>query len=342
MTEIYNQIIDHPGAWTNRSIGGKAGLVYKLEEKHLKAVEELLKKTRHLAPQEVTRQDFDHPDLNPMLADVFDILLNGRGAVIIQGVTKERFAREDFERIYWGFGTHWGVGVTQSALGDKLGRVTFTPVGPGNPTNRAYRGNQELTLHTDTNEIVGLMCEEKAAEGGFSQLASVLAVHNEIFKTRPDLLPALYRGHEYAINEASLSSKPVTPYKIPVFSCVDGKVSMLYVDSQIRKAAEKMGETFPADLDEAMKYLNEVAAREDIQINYMIEPGEIMVVNNFITMHARTEFKDSATQKRSLLRMWLDVPHGRPVCEAYKAKAKYYAGLFPGKDARADAVVAGS
>jgi hypothetical protein len=40
--------------------------------------------------------------------------------------------------------------------------------------------------------------------------------------------------------------------------------------------------------------------------------------------HARTPFKDSPSSKRSLLRLWLTVPNGRPPGEAYRLKAVGY------------------
>src|SRR5689334_17247248 len=100
MTEIWHEIIDHSSAWTNRSIGGKAGLVCRLEERHLAAIDQLLAQTRQLKPQEVTRRDFDHAALNPLLAELRELILHGRGAVVIAGVTPERYSEEEFERIY--------------------------------------------------------------------------------------------------------------------------------------------------------------------------------------------------------------------------------------------------
>jgi hypothetical protein len=324
MTEVFRQIIDHPAAWTGPSIGGKDGLRYQLTPQHLKAIDEVLAKTRHIAPQAVKRAQFDHPVLNPMLAEVGDILMNGRGAVIITGVTRDRYSEEDFERIYCGFGTHWGIAVVQSSLGDMLGRVAFTPVGPDNPTGRAYRSNEELTPHTDTNEIVGLMAVQKAAKGGHSQLASSLAVHNEIFRTRPDLLDALYEGYYYASREHAKTGRPVTPYKVPVFCCVDGKVSSMCTAEFIRVAAQKLNEELPKKIAEGIDLYEQIAARDDIRVNFMLEPGEMMVFNNFTILHSRSSFEDGPGQKRNLLRLWLDVPKGRPVVHEYWLKAEEY------------------
>ena len=104
----------------------------RLEAKHLTAFDAILAKTRHLKPQEVSRREFDHPDANGLLADILRMIQDGRGAVVVSGITHARYSEEEFERIYWGFGTHWGEAATQSAFGDRLGRnARYGSIGAG-------------------------------------------------------------------------------------------------------------------------------------------------------------------------------------------------------------------
>lgn len=323
MTVEYAPIITDASAWTAESLGGRDGITYTLTAAQIAAVDELLVKTRHMGPQEPTREDFSHPDLDGWLAEVFETIQHGRGAIIIKGIDPTKYSYEDMERIYLGFGTHWGVAAVQSALGDRLGRVTFTPVGPDNPTGRAYRSDEELYLHTDNYEIVGLMCLQKAPEGGFSRLASSVAIHNAIAATRPDLLEPLYEGFYYASREAAKSGKPVTDYKIPVYCYIDGKLSCRYTREFIYRAGEAMG-GLPPRLTEALDYLNEIADRPDMRLHFTLEPGEMMLINNYTTLHSRTNFKDTPEQKRMLLRLWLDVPGGRPVLPSFMSSATDY------------------
>jgi hypothetical protein len=323
MTEIVNAQIEAESAWTSKAIGGKEGLMYRLTDRHLAAFDDLLRRTRHLKPQDVTRAEFDHPDVNPLLAELLHIIQQGRGAVIVSGITQERYSDEEFERIYWGFGTHWGEAATQSEFGDRLGRVTFVPVGPDNPTDRGYKGKEELFLHTDNHEIVGLMCVQKAVGGGWSILASSTAIHNEIQKARPDLLAALYDGYYMATREASTSSKPVTDDKVPVFSCIDGVVSSLFNREFFNRAAGIKGD-MSAEFAEAMAQFNALADNPDIHAQFMMEPGEMMFINNYTVLHARTPFEDTPEQRRRLLRLWVTPPQGRPVAEVYRRKALSY------------------
>ena len=72
----------------------------------------------------------------------------------------------------------------------------------------------------------------------------------------------------------------------------------------------EMDELEVATLD----YLDEFAVRPDVMLEFALEPGEAIFFNNFVVMHARTAFEDdvAAGFRRHLLRLWLDVPGGRP------------------------------
>ena len=58
-----------------------------------------------------------------------------------------------------------------------------------------------------------------------------------------------------------------------------------------------------------MSYFHEIAARDDIQLEMLVEPGHMIFSNNFITLHARSAFEDESNDpemKRLFLRLWLD------------------------------------
>jgi hypothetical protein len=57
----------------------------------------------------------------------------------------------------------------------------------------------------------------------------------------------------------------------------------------------------------------------------VLEQGDMQFLNNHVMIHSRTQFEDhdEPARKRHLLRLWLSIPNGRPLCEglrdAYKA-----------------------
>ena len=329
LTPAHYRIVDHPAAWTNWSAGGIDALRVELKPAHLSAIDDLLETLRRVPTQSITRQRFDHPALNIFLARLFAEIQHGRGAVLLSGLDRARYCDADLERIYWGFCSHWGVAATQSAFGDRLGRVRNTPVGPENPTGRRYRSDEELRPHTDSFEIVGYLCLQKAVAGGDSEIVSALAIHNEILRTRPDLLAPLYRGFPYSSSEAANSDRPLTMGAVPVFSYVGGQLSARYVRSQMERASRMLADApawgaMPDDLIEALDYFDSLSSREDLAMRFMLEPGEMYLVNNFTALHARASFIDGPRRRRHLLRMWLEVPNGRRVMPEYTWQANSY------------------
>lgn len=315
---IHREIIDHPSAWTAASISGRQHFEQKLTPTQIEAIDTLLAATRHVPAQEVTREQFDHPEVNRLLTQIEQEILHGRGIVLVTGLDRSRYSPEDLERIFWGFGTHWGRAAVQSPKGDKLGRVTFVPVGPDNPVDRTYKRNSELEMHTDTYELVGLISVNKGRMGGLSRFVSSIAIHNDIVKNRPELLEPLYEGYHFATHEASLTDQPLTPYKVPVFCAVDGQVSSHYVRAFYHRAAQLTG-GLPPEFEAALAYMNEVTTRPDLMVEFLLEPGEMVLWHNYTMMHARTAFTDhdDAALKRLLYRLWIEVPKGRPVTPIY-------------------------
>jgi hypothetical protein len=324
VTTIHDRLIDHPSAWTRRSIASKQQLIRDLTAEETDAIDRLLGHTRHLKPQEVSRAEFDDPVIAALMDDVRDVIMNGCGIVIVKGITPDRYSEEDFQRIYWGLGTHLGTAAVQSVLGDRLGYVQNKE---DDPVRRNYRSLQELDMHTDSYEIVGLMCVRGAKSGGHSGLVSSLSIHNEILKTRPDLLLPLYEGFYSASEEARFSSKPVTSTKIPIYSCVGGVVSCMYEGVHLRNAAALKQVPLPPELVEALDYFKMLASREDMVLSFLLEAGEMMFWQNYTHLHSRTAFEDFPDKKRLLLRLWLSVPSGRPCHSSVKTRAETYERL---------------
>jgi len=327
----YRNPITTANAWTNRIVGGKPGLTHQFTAAQLAAFDTLLARTRGVKPQEVTRAAFGHPEVEALATWLDDTIRRGRGAVLLSGLTRQTHSEEDMERIFWGIGTYLGDAATQSMLGDRLGHVRHVK---DDPVARGYRSNEELTPHTDSYRMVGLMCLQRAETGGLSRIVSSLAIHNEILATRPDLLEPLYEGYYYAIAEAAFSAQPVTEFKIPLFCHIDGMVSCGYSRSFIDRAAELRGEALPGKLKEALDYFDALAERDDIGVEFMLEPGEMLLWHNFQMLHARGAYQDSPEHSRHLLRLWLRIENDRPIVEPILQRAKIYERIYRERSGR--------
>ena len=316
MTPILRQPIRHPAAWKGSDFRSKDDLCFDLGPHHLRAFEDAMVGVRKagLRLADIEREHFQLPEIADDLAGLFALLQDGRGIVIVRGFPVDKYDVDEIGIIYWGIGTHFGIGQSQSVLGDRLGHVT--DVSAIDPNARAYRNRQELTLHTDLSDLVALLCLQGAAEGGLSRYASTLAIHNELLETHPEHLEHLYRGFPvYRLGEQAEGEPPYTPWDVPVYCHLDGRLSSRYIRECIDVGAKLKGIALSSEQRAALDAFDGIANRPDVHVEFRMEPGEACFVNNFVTLHARTAFRDAPEigKKRHLLRLWLNVPNGRRV-----------------------------
>ena len=311
MTPIIEHHIDHPSAWKGSDFDSKDDYAIDLERRHVAALTRALEqaKTQGLALEQLSKSTFVLDDIRDLVERVSNELLDGRGFVLLRGWPVEDFSLEDLGMMYYGFGTHFGKAASQSVMGDLLGYVE--DFSQRDPNERAYRNKYALNLHTDLNDLIGMLNIHQAPRGGESQYASGIAIHNEIFATRPDLLEPLYEGfHYHRRGEEGPNEAPVTPHKVPIFSTVEGMLSCRYVDSYMPAAAKELDIEMSPALLEAITCFEQIAAGEGFGLDITVEPGEMTFTNNLVTLHGRRAFADDPVNpenKRLFLRLWLDV-----------------------------------
>jgi len=221
---------------------------------------------------------------------------------------------DEIGMMYWGLGTHLGRGVPQSARGDRLGFVT--DLSESLAFNRGYRSARELTLHTDSDDIVSLLAIRQGRSGGLSRLTSSLSVYNEMAATRPDLLAPLIEGFHCHWGAGEPEGEgAITSLKVPVFSLEEGRFACCFLRSRMEMALEATGGAFSDLQREALDTFEAIANREDFRLEFTLEPGTASFINNYTVLHARTAFEDfpEPERKRLLLRLWLQARPPRPV-----------------------------
>src|SRR5262249_27754224 len=108
---------------------------------------------------------------------------------------------------------------------------------------------------------------------------------------------------------------PYTPYRIPVYSNVEGKVSVRYVRSYIEAGEAAAGRPMGAAERAVIDTFEAGTKRPERMREITPHPGEADFPNTYTTRHARTAFDDGdapEAARRHLLRLWLDAPI-RPV-----------------------------
>jgi hypothetical protein len=302
----------HRDGWLGAEFDRDA-LYWDFTPGHLAAIDELM---AGLAGDprpfhEITKHDFSHPALDGDLAALLAYIKTGPGLVVMRGFPVDKYTPEEMQTVYWGIGAHFGTGCSQSADGDYLGHVTNVE-----KASRGYTTARELSLHTDSAEIVGLLCVRDAKEGGMSIYANSLKVHEIIAREHPEYLAVLERGFRCdRRGEEAPGDEPVTPYYVPVFSEAEGLLSTRFVRGVIDRGAEALGEPLTQLEKDALSFMEEVAQRDEVRFELRLAPGEASFINNYEMLHARTAFidHDDLAKKRLLYRLWLQGDPPRPM-----------------------------
>ncbi len=320
MTTILDHPIDHPAAWRGCDFAGKADFAVSLSESELAVLERATETVAGRPLEEIDEESFDLAPIAAQVAAWRREILEGRGLLVLQGFPVQRRDAEFIARMYWGLGRHLGRAVSQSAMGDRMGHVVN--VSGDNPAERGYRSKRELSFHTDSDDIVGLLCLRQAGSGGESKLVSALAVHNALLRRRPELLAPLYRGFRYHWRgEQAPGEPPITAYRIPVFSRCDGVVSVCYLRHFIEMAADDLDEPLNSAERAALDAFDELCEDPDLKVEFTLDQGEASFFNNYTTLHARNAYEDKPGGPRHLLRLWLQAPGARPVAAVLR---RYY------------------
>ena len=313
---VYTTIIDHPSAWKGSDFSGPDDVAFDLEDRHRDALWSVVRRARESGRSlsELTPAETAMPEIAGDLRALRHELIDGRGLVLVRGWPVDEMTHDELGMAYWAFGTGFGRGVAQSPMGDRLGYVT--DVSTDGKRERGYRSAVELSLHTDSDDIVSLLCLRQARIGGESRLVSSVAVYNEIVRSRPDLLEPLFAGYHYHwFGEQPPGQGTVTDYPVPVFGYERGRLSCVFLREFIRMAAEETGIALDARQSEALDVFGEVMEREAMQFRFHLHPGCASFINNYTVLHSRTAFEDwpQDERKRLLLRLWLKADPPRPV-----------------------------
>ncbi|HEX3885723.1 MAG TPA: TauD/TfdA family dioxygenase [Stellaceae bacterium] len=299
-------------AWLGKRLDREA-LYWDFSRAQLRAIDELMGPIlgSDRPPHLIAKRDFSHPDLDGALTEVLHRIKTGPGLLIMRGFPVDKYTPDEMRAVYFGIGSHFGHAVSQSADGDYLGHVTNVE-----KASRGYTTARELNLHTDSAEIVGLLCVRDAKSGGMSIYSSSLKIREIIAREHPEYLPVLERGfHCDRRGEEAPDDDPVTPYRVPVYSAMGGMLSCRYVRGVIDRGAQTLGQKLSPLEEAALASFEEVAMRDDVRFEVRLNPGEASFINNYEILHARTAFTDwdEPARKRLLYRLWLEGDPSRPM-----------------------------
>jgi len=279
---------------------------------------------------DISAQSFALPTLSKTLAGVLERVLHGCGFVMLRGFPIERYTTEQSAVAYLGIGAHLGSFRSQNAKGHLLGHVCNLGLDIRQPTTRYYQTNRELEYHTDSCDIVGLLCLKTSKSGGESRLVSSVTLHDEMLHRRPDLWEQLF--HPFPTDRRGEIPPGMLPwFELPVFNWHAGELSTIYAGQYIRSAQANFPQArrLTAAEHEALDMLDALSNDPGLNLTIEFRPGDMQFVHNHQILHSRTDFEDwpEPDRRRHLLRLWLAPAGARELPPAY---AQRYGSIEPG------------
>lgn len=264
------------------------------------------------------------------LEEILSMVLHGCGFVLLRGLPVHRYSTAESAVAYLGIGSYLGSFRSQNAKGHLLGHVRDLGLDIRKPTTRYYQTNRQLEYHTDSCDVVGLLCLRTAKAGGASRLVSSVTLHDEMLRRRPDLWRELF--HAFPTDRRGEVPPGMAPwFDIPVFNWHAGELSTIYVGQYIRSAQENFphARRLTAAEREALDMLDALTNDPALNLTMDFQPGDMQFVHNHQILHSRTDFEDwpEPERRRHLLRLWLAPPNARELPPVYGPR---YGSTEPG------------
>jgi hypothetical protein len=319
-----------PSAWYGTELASRSDWIEPLTDSEILEIDSAAER---LAIAEfdipsIRQQDFPLPTLGTRLRRILDELLTGRGFVLLRRLPVERWSRRKTATAYFGLGAHLGSARSQNAQGHVLGHVKDLGQSSSDPNVRIYQTSERQGYHTDSCDVVGLLCLQPAKAGGLSSLVSSMTIFNEIRQRRPDLLSYLFDPIETdRRGEVPEGHKPY--FQIPVFNWHAGLLSAVYQRKYIDSARRFVGTPLSRQQQEALDLFDALADDPALNLSMNLLSGDVQLVHNHTLLHDRTAFEDwpEPDRKRHLLRLWLAPPEARPLPPVFEER---YGTITPG------------
>jgi hypothetical protein len=298
-----------PGAWKGPEIDWTQQGLHLLDAGDLAEIDAALKHLKSLGEldfPDITQATFPLDRVGKLMGSLPERLRSGCGFLMLRGLPRERYSDDDMARIYFGLGAYIGTPMTQSYLGDLLGHVI--DVSDFEPKSRGYRKGGGQLMHTDSCDIIGLMCLRTAISGGASRITSALTVHNYLAEHAPDVLDIARRGFmlKRADEDGRRATRTFSEKPVPFFTEHDGEVTCYLPTGYARLAEKSGGAPYTQEESDALLRVRKAAAMPEHYLDMGFKEGDIQFLNNRMMVHGRTDYEDhkELSDRRHLLRMW--------------------------------------
>lgn len=267
-----------------------------------------------------------------------------------------RFADEVRERLFELEGVCWVRGLCDGGLSEEERRFLYLTLGLAmgealEPYGRLYAVEDqgvdyttsavpvsatatETGFHTDSSsvdtwpDIVGLLCEAPSTLGGESLISNALRAHRELCLQVPEAIAVLERDFiRDVVTPGRERTRPnLLRNRFPIFAGRGPSRTFRYMRYWVERGQRAAGLPLSPLQTAALDALDHALQAPENVIQFRLERGDMLFLDNRILAHNRLAYRDSEGQTRRLQRIWISAsrtPAGQRLPLLRHAKAPH-------------------
>ncbi|KAH9884270.1 Clavaminate synthase-like protein [Xylariomycetidae sp. FL2044] len=306
--EGFPAYITGPSTWSGSGAGRHCANahVVTLDQTGTKEVDTALRSFLSLGldGDEITRERFPLPQLQAQLEQCAHEVHRGSGICVIRGLDPKKYNVEDNLMLFLGIASYIGDqrGI-QSSKGLVLSHVTDDKTWTAPREKRhGIHTNEGLPYHTDMGcDILSWHVRSVAESGGYTCVAPVSAIYNDLMTSNPSALHVLAQSSW----PVQISRKESMPFILsPLLEYHSGKLMISMDPARLGphpRAPNSVPHLLP-EQKEALSALQQTAQKH--QLRLQAQAGDMIFINNWSLLHAREPYVDGQAS-RHLIRLWL-------------------------------------
>lgn len=199
-----------------------------------------------------------------------------------------------------------GLPVPQSSAGTLLAHIRNEGGDYSRHTTRGHQTNSELSFHSDRCDWNLLFYVRPARNGGEVAVVSYDEAAAALTTTNPTALEALFAPFPFDLREERIFAEPAWHCRPILWRNAKGAVRGHYIrrfilDSQRHSDCPRLGSRQTELLDQFDATIRSLA----VSNRFVPCAGDLVVLDNYQVMHARSAFTDEADSPRLALRTWV-------------------------------------
>jgi len=322
-----------PQAWLAQDVANASSWILRMTDDEVHGFDLALAHARALGKPllDMTQADFPLSEASrAVLARAMAATQDRWGMCLLKGFPVHRWSEADVRLAYWGMGLYMGVARPQNRASEIINDVRDVGASYKVKGGRGYNTNAGLDFHQDSCDVVALLCRRAAKRGGTSKVISSMALRDEVQRLRPDLIAVLQQPWHHSYQG---TQDPVQPpfYRCPILGDDPEHFCFRTNRKNIDAAQRDFGQVprLTTQQMEVLDLMDTLMPSDALCYSMALEPGDLQLLNNYVTLHSRTPFEDfdDSDQKRHLLRLWLAIPASQPLPAQWR---EYYGDVRPG------------